>query len=199
MSLPAEIVRLALRWLFKRRARNTTDIAAVRRHVEVFKPYIPNPPSNTIVTKVVANGVPAIQVATPRSYPDRHMLYLHGGGYVYGAPTYYRDFIWRIADATRSRVLCLDYRLAPEHPFPAAVDDAVAAYRWLLDQGADPRCLSIMGDSAGGGLTFAALLRLRDEGAALPAAAVTLSPWTDLTLSGDSVRRFGNADPMLDP
>jgi acetyl esterase/lipase len=199
MSLRAEILRIALRFLFKRRARNTSDIAEVRRRVEVFKPFIPNPPSNTTVTKVVANGVSAVHVATPNSHPDRQMLYLHGGGYVYGAPAFYRDFIWRIADTTRSRVLCIDYRLAPEHPFPAAVDDAIAAYRWLLDQGADPRRLSVMGDSAGGGLTFATLLRLRAEGRPLPAAAVTLSPWTDLTLSGESIRRFARTDPMLDP
>jgi acetyl esterase/lipase len=96
-------------------------------------------------------------------------------------------------------VLCIDYRLAPEHPFPAAVDDAAAAYRWLVAEGADPRRMAIMGDSAGGGLTLATLLRLRDEGAALPAAAVVLSPWTDLTLTNESMPRFAEADPMLSP
>ena len=113
------------------------------------------------------------------------MLYLHGGSYLYGSPENYRDFLWRIANVTAAHVLCIDYRLAPEHPFPAALDDAVAAYRWLLADGADPRRTAIIGDSAGGGLTFGTLLRLRDEGLAMPGAAVGLSPWTDLALTGD--------------
>jgi monoterpene epsilon-lactone hydrolase len=94
-------------------------------------------------------------------------------------------------------VLCIDYRLAPEHPFPAALDDAVAAYRWLLADGADPRRIAIIGDSAGGGLTFGTLLRLRDEGVAMPAAAAGISPWTDLALTGETLRTNAEADPML--
>jgi acetyl esterase/lipase len=94
-------------------------------------------------------------------------------------------------------VLALDYRLAPEHPFPAALDDALAAYRWLLAEGADPRRIAVMGDSAGGGLAFSLLLRLRDQGAPLPAAAVALSAWTDLALTGASLRLNAAADPML--
>ena len=90
------------------------------------------------------------------------MLYLHGGGYRLGSPAAYRHFTWRIADAVRARVLIIDYRLAPEHPFPAALDDAVAAYRWLLRQ--DPNEIVVMGESAGGGLTLALLMKLRDEG-----------------------------------
>jgi acetyl esterase/lipase len=91
----------------------------------------------------------------------------------------------------------VDYRLGPEHPFPAAMDDAVTAYRSLLTAGAGPKRLAIMGDSAGGGLTFAALLKLRDDGDPMPGAAVALSPWTDLTLSSESCTRFAKADPML--
>ena len=124
----------------------------------------------------------------PRSLADRHVLYLHGGGYVYGASVFYRDFLWRIATAASARVLCIDYRLAPEHPFPAAVDDAAAAYRWLLADGARPQQTALVGDSAGGGLVFALLLRLRDEGVPLPAAAVAISPWTDLAMNGQSYR-----------
>jgi len=199
MSLRVEILRFALRRLFKRPARHNSDIAAVRQHTEGFKRFIPNPPRGTIVTRVNGLGIPAVRVATPKSRDDHHTLYLHGGGYVFGSCSHYRDFLWRIANATCSRVLCIDYRLAPEHPFPAAVDDAVAAYRWLLAQGADPHRISFMGDSAGGGLNLATLLRLRDEGTALPAAAVAMSPWTDLTLTGDSMRRFAEADPMLSP
>jgi acetyl esterase/lipase len=164
-----------------------------------MKRLVPRPPKTTNVVSLTVGGVPAVRVATPRSRDDRHVLYLHGGGYVCGSPAHYRDFIWRIADAAAARVLVIDYRLAPEHPFPAAVDDAVAAYRWLLSQGADPRRMTIMGDSAGGGLTFATLLRLRDERVPLPAAAVALSPWTDLALTGETHRRNARSDPMLSP
>jgi acetyl esterase/lipase len=199
MSLRAEILRFALRRFFKRPARNNTEIAAVREQADAFRRFIPYPPKGTIVSSVNAAGISSVRVATSNSRDDYHTFFLHGGGYVFGSAEHYRDFLWRIADATRARVLCIDYRLAPEHPFPAAVDDAIAAYRWLLADGADPRRLSIMGDSAGGGLAFAALLRLRDEGDVLPAAAVALSPWTDLTLGGESLRRFAESDPMLSP
>ncbi len=123
------------------------------------------------------------------------MLYLHGGGYRLGSPATYRHFTWRIATAARARLLVLDYRLAPEHPFPAALDDALAAYRWLAANAAGRHV--VMGDSAGGGLALALLLRLRDAGLAPPDAAVVLSPWTDLALTGASLQTNAEADPML--
>jgi acetyl esterase/lipase len=196
MSIRAELLRLGLRCL-KRRGADAPDVAAIRRRLELVKYIIPGPPRGTTVTRPIAGGVPAVHVVRRRSRDDWHMLYLHGGAYVYGSPSHYRDFIWRVADATTCRVLCVDYRLAPEHPFPAAVDDAVSAYRWLVANGADPRRTAIMGDSAGGGLVFATLLKLRDRGEALPAAAIALSPWTDLALSGESLRSNAKADPML--
>lgn len=197
MSLRAEIVRLGLRFFIKRRAGPHPDLQMLRQQVERIKWLVPNPPRGTIATRVSAGGVPAVQVATPKSRDGYHVFYLHGGGYVSGSPSHYRDFIWRIANATQARVLCISYRVAPEHPFPAAVDDAVSAYRWLLAQGADPQRTAVMGDSAGGGLALALLLRLRDEGVPLPAAAVAMSPWTDLAMAGESYRRFAKADPML--
>src|SRR5262245_3453306 len=196
MSLRAELLRLGLRWS-KRRAPLEPDIPALRARLERVKYIVPNPPRGTRARRVDAGGVKAVEVSTPNSRSDRMILYLHGGAYSYGAPSHYRDLIWRIADAAGARVLCIDYRLAPEHPFPAAVDDAVAAYRWLLAVGAAPRRLAIMGDSAGGGLVFCTLLRLRDEGVALPAAAVALSPWTDLALTGPSLKSNAAADPFL--
>jgi monoterpene epsilon-lactone hydrolase len=197
MSLRAEALRFALRRLSKGRDHERPDIAAIRRNLKNISRFIPGPPKGTDAARIDAGGVQAIQVATPRSRRDRHVLYLHGGGYNYGSPALYRDFIWRIADVTEARVLCLDYRLAPEYPFPAALDDAVGAYRWLLTEGAAPGRMAIMGDSAGGGLTFGTLLRLRDELVPLPAAAAGLSPWTDLSLSGPSVRTNASVDPML--
>jgi epsilon-lactone hydrolase len=197
MSLRAELLRLALRVTFKRRGNRLPGVAGVRAYVDKFAYLVPRPPKGTVAVKTTMGGVPAIRVTTPQSTADRHILYLHGGAYVCGRPVHYRDFIWRIADAASVTVHVLDYRLGPEHPFPAAVDDTVAAYRSLLAAGAEPKRLAIMGDSAGGGLIFASLLRLRDEGDPMPAAAVALSPWTDLTLTSESCVRFAKADPML--
>jgi acetyl esterase/lipase len=197
VSLRAKILRLCLRWCMKRNASPDETIEEIRLKLEAAKRWVPDPPTGTTATKLDVAGTRAIRVATPRSRDDRHILYLHGGAYVYGSPSHYRDFIWRIAEATSSRVLVLDYRLAPEHPFPAAVEDAAKAYRWMLAEGCDPRRIAFMGDSAGGGLVFAALLMLRDQGVALPAAAVAMSPWTDLTLTSMTIRRNVDIESML--
>ena len=155
------------------------------------------PPRGTLVERLDLDGVKAVSIATVASRPDRQILYLHGGGHVSGSPRLYRDFSWRIADAARARVLMTYHRLAPEHPYPAAIEDAAGAYRALVAGGADPRAMALMGESAGGGLVLGVLLKLRDEGTPLPAAAVTTSPWTDLALSGSSYRQNDDADPML--
>ena len=105
--------------------------------------------------------------------------------------------LWRIAAASAARIAAVQYRLAPEHPFPAALDDALASWRGLLEAGADPRRAVFMGDSAGGGLVLALALRARDKGENLPAAIVAMSPWTDLAVTGASVRRNARADPMI--
>ena len=127
------------------------------------------------------------------------ILYLHGGAYALGSVNSHRDLITRLAVITQSKVLAINYRLAPEHPFPAALEDAVAAYRWLLAQGFDPARISIAGDSAGGGLTLATLIFLRDAQDPLPAGAVCISPWVDLALTGGSIRQNTDADPILNP
>ena len=163
----------------------------------MFGYLVPKPPRDTKVSRLNLDGVPAIQVATPQSRADRHLLYLHGGGHMSGSPGIYRDFIWRLANATAAHVTILDHRLAPEHPFPAALDDAVTAYRRLLADGIDPRRTVIAGKSSGGGLTLSTLMRARDEGVPLPAAAVVLSPWTDLALTGLSLTTNAKADPMI--
>ncbi|MFN0108019.1 MAG: alpha/beta hydrolase [Blastocatellia bacterium] len=117
---------------------------------------------------------------------DSVLLYLHGGAYVFCSPRSHRHLVAALSEATNSVAFALDYRLAPEHPFPAAIEDSVEAYRWLLDQGFAPNRIVIAGDSAGGGLTIATMLSLRDAGLPLPAAGVCLSPWVDLTLAGAS-------------
>lgn len=135
---------------------------------------------------------------TPTPVRPGALLYLHGGAYCLGSVASYRAFVAHLAQATRLRTLAIDYRLAPEHPFPAALEDAMAAYRWLLTQGYAPGTLVLAGDSAGGGLTVATLLALREAGLPLPAGAVAFSPWFDLTLGGESVRIRAAQDPMLD-
>jgi monoterpene epsilon-lactone hydrolase len=122
---------------------------------------------------------------------------LHGGGYTIGSVKTHRELISRVSRAADARVLAIDYRLAPEHPFPAAVEDATAAYRWLLEGGVDPTRIVIAGDSAGGGLTLAALVALRDAGNPLPAAGVCLSPWVDLEGVGESMTTRAEADPIV--
>jgi monoterpene epsilon-lactone hydrolase len=197
VSLRSELVRLGVRWFIKRKRRRRPTVAAARQSILTATRWVPSPPAGTEVVAVDAGGVPGELVATPASRPDRHVLFLHGGGYVTGSPALYRHFTWRIATAVRARVLAIDYRLAPEHPFPAALDDALAAFRWLLAGMADPQRAAVLGDSAGGGLALALLLRLRDEGIELPAAAVALSPWTDLALTGTSLSLNVKSDPML--
>ena len=194
MSIAAHILRAGLRCFVSRGLEPEPQIDLLRRRMKAVLWVTPLPPRGTQAVRLDANGVKAVRIATPQSLDERCILYLHGGGYVMCSPPHYRDFIWRIARAAAARVVCPYYRLAPEHPFPAALDDAVTAYSWLLAQGSDPRRLAIMGDSAGGGLALATLLRLRDEGLALPAAAVALSPWTDLALTGDSMRGNASAD-----
>lgn len=129
----------------------------------------------------------------------RALLYLHGGGYVMGSLTTHRALAGEISRAAQAAVLLVDYRLAPEAPFPAAVEDGVASYRWLLDQGFKPLQLAIAGDSAGGGLAVATLVSARDQGLPMPKAAVLISPWSDLTCSNESYKTRAAADPMITP
>jgi monoterpene epsilon-lactone hydrolase len=154
-------------------------------------------PPDVICEKVNAGGVDAEWIAAPGATADRVILYLHGGGYVIGSIKTHRAMISRIARASNARALAIDYRLAPEHPFPAAVEDATTAYRWLLAQGYKPGRIVIAGDSAGGGLTLAALLAIRDSKLPLPAGAVPISPWTDLEGTGESVRTRATRDVMV--
>jgi monoterpene epsilon-lactone hydrolase len=158
-----------------------------------------DPPAGTIVEPVDANGVPAEWVAASGVTGRRVLLYLHGGGYQIGSPATLRRMVTLLSAPLAARVLSVDYRLAPEHPFPAAVDDAVAAYRWLLAGGTDPATVALAGDSSGGGLALATLVALRDAGEPMPAAAFAISPWTDLALTGESLRTRAAAEVMLQP
>ncbi len=198
MSVRAEVVRLGLRWLMK--PANRPDVTIVRRRQRIanFERWVPQPPARAKVIRDTLGGVAALRIIPPNAQRGRNILFLHGGGYVSGTPELYRQLTWWIARTAHAGVATIAYRLAPEHPFPAALDDAVAAWHGLLAEGADPRHAVLMGDSAGGGLALALALRLRDEVRPLPAAIVAMSPWTDLAVSGASVRGNAAADPMLD-
>jgi len=167
-----------------------------RAQYERAEKVFPTPP-DVKVERVNAPVAPAEWLRPPSAAPGRVVLYLHGGGYVIGSPRSHRHLAAAIAGAAGASALLLDYRLAPEHPFPAAVEDATAAYRWLLDQATAPERIVIAGDSAGGGLTVATLLALREARVPLPAGGVCISPWVDLTCSGASYDTKAAADPIV--
>ena len=196
ISLRAHAVRLGLRLFVKRRYRRE-PIEVVRQRFKRMELLVPRPPLGTKTRNFSLNGLPARTITVRKARPGTEVLFLHGGAYSVGSFRNYGHFTWRLGKAARARVLALDYRMAPEHPYPAALNDALAAYCWLLDQGARPDRILLAGDSAGGGLTLALLLKLRDEGVPLPAGAVALSPWTDLATTGASLHTKADTDPML--
>ena len=147
--------------------------------------------------RVGAGSVPAEWIVAPGAQDGRVLLYLHGGGYVFGSMRTHRVMLAHISRAAQARVLGLEYRLAPECPFPAAVDDAVAAYRWLVNNGTGPQEIVIGGDSAGGGLMVASLVALRYLGEPLPAAGVGISAWTDMEATGQSFTTNADLDPLV--
>ena len=150
-----------------------------------------------VIEAVSAEGVPCEWITTPGVDTARTIVYVHGGGYAIGSLASHRSMLTHLSAAADARVLTVDYRLAPEHAHPAALDDAVAAYRWALRNGATPERTVIAGDSAGGGLTVATLVALRDGGDALPAAGVCLSPWVDMEAKGESMQTKADVDPMV--
>lgn len=147
--------------------------------------------------RVGAGGVAAEWICAPGVAPDRVMLYLHGGGYVFGSMRTHRVMLSHISRQAGCKVLGLDYRLAPEYPFPAPVDDTLAAYRWLLAQGYAANKIVLGGDSAGGGLVVAAMVAMRYVGEPLPAAGVCISPWIDMEATGDSFVTNASTDPSV--
>lgn len=155
-------------------------------------------PKGVTCQPVEADGIPG-EWFIPEWAEEGVILYLHGGAYALGSVNAHREFLSRLTKACRVRILAIDYRLAPEHPHPAAVEDAVAAYLWLLEQGFAPQEIIIAGDSAGGGLTLATLLALGDGAQPLPAGAVCISPWTDLALTGASMQGKVKEELILDP
>ena len=170
-------------------AKNMDDMRAIMIETQA--------PDGVTCTPVEAGGVSAEWSEAAGVDEAKVVLYVHGGGYVMGSAGSHRDVTGRLSKAAGARVLSLNYRLAPEHPFPAPVDDAVAAYRWLLAQGISPGNIAVAGDSAGGGLAIATLLALRDAGEPLPAAGIGISSWVDMEGTGESMTTRAAVDPVV--
>jgi monoterpene epsilon-lactone hydrolase len=178
-----------LEWLLRLRRRRIDvdcDIGALRSEFEALdeKEFRPDPRARR--TPVDADGVPCEWLEMPESRPERLLLYLHGGGFVVRTPNLHARYVARICRALGARALIVDYRLAPEHPFPAGIDDCHAAYRWTLAQGVAPGSIVIAGDSAGGNLTLVTLQKILAAGEPPPACAIALSPAVDLTMGSKS-------------
>jgi monoterpene epsilon-lactone hydrolase len=154
-------------------------------------------PNDVSYQPVYVSSVSAEWVSGRNLSDDRVILYMHGGCYTGGSVDTHRDLMTRLSIASSMRVLGLNYRLAPEHPFPAAVEDTVAAYRWLLEIGIEPSRIALAGDSAGAGLALAATITIRDGGLPLPSAVVCISPWVDLEVTGSSIETKAGEDPIV--
>ena len=171
-------------------------LAQRRANSDRWNELFPTSPDVRLAPTTIG-GVAAEWVRAPGARDDGVLLYLHGGGYVFGSPLSHRHFVANLSAETGLQGLLLDYRLAPEHPFPAAVDDALVAYRALLDGGHSAGRIVVAGDSAGGGLAVSLMLAARGAGLPMPAAGICLSPWTDLTQSAGSYTSRAKTDPNI--
>lgn len=184
------------RRFFRHRLTPETKVIALRQQLDrVAQRHRYKGPAE--IAPVSIGGMQAEWIKPPKAESHRVILYFHGGGYCLGSREIYRPMVAQLCAAAEARGLLIDYRLAPEHPFPAALDDAVSAYRWLLGQGISPAGIVLAGDAAGGGLAIATAMALRDGGAPLPRAIVTLSPWADLAFTGLSMLTNAKRDTVL--
>lgn len=199
-GLKDRVLGFVLRHLRAQRHRAGADleITVWRKQLANGAKRAAKPHKDTRVTPIDVNGVPAEWIERPLSRAHRVILYFHGGGYCGGTLDSHRPLASKLANAAHARVLLADYRIAPEHPFPAAYEDAITCYRWLLASGMDPSGIVLAGDSAGGGLALAAAMGVRDEGLEVPASVVGLSPWVDLAFTGRSMLTHAPRDPFLD-
>jgi monoterpene epsilon-lactone hydrolase len=201
--MPSPAMQQVIDSLWQRRAARAGGPA--RSLAETRESYAPAAqlrplPDDISTEQVDADGVPAHWLTAPEADPKRVLMYIHGGGYQLGSVRSHGPLAAHLGRGIGRRVFLPEYRLAPEHPFPAAVDDIQAAWRWLVTGGGvDPAAVVIAGDSAGGGLTLALMHALRDAGEALPAGAVLISPFLDLTASGTSLTERASQDPIFTP
>ena len=196
-SLRSYFLTSLLRLVFKRHKPSSVPIEKQRADFikMMARTFKPQPDVSYEVSEL--GSVAGEWVRHGQDNGQRSLLYLHGGGYMLGCPEAYRDLTGRLAIAAAADLFVADYRLAPEDPFPAALEDALACYRALINDGIPASSITIAGDSAGGGLTLATLVALREAGDPLPAAAVCLSPWSDLNFTGPTMTINSGSDPML--
>jgi acetyl esterase/lipase len=185
----------ALRALFASKPR-PNSVAERRARLDALGASYVIAPDITLAP-VDADGVPAEWSVTPGADPGRVLLFFHGGGFSSGSIISHRAMVTATGRAAQARTLAIDYRRTPEHPFPAALEDALTAYRWLLAQGVAPGRIALGGDSAGGGLTIALMVALRDKGLPLPACGWCISPWVDMEALGESYQSKATVDPMI--
>src|SRR6267142_2657909 len=174
-----------------------TELQDMRQAVDADSERFPLDPDIKVEGVSVALGVRGEWTWTEAADPKRVVLYLHGGGYVFGSILSHRHLVAEIGRASGSRTLAIDYRLSPENPFPAAVDDALASYRFLLEQGVEPRHIALAGDSAGGGLVISTLVAIKEADLPQPACGWLISPWVDMEASGETFVSRADADPMV--
>ena len=194
-SLRALMFNMYLKRNVKPRPLHLIEPEILRENADDVSPD--KPPRGVTCEEISTNGVRAERQTYDKNDDERVILYFHGGGYVFGSPKYARRLTCEFTKRAAAEVYSVDYRLAPEHEFPAAVDDAVAAYRWLLDQGRDPSKIIFSGDSAGGGLCLALMLSCKEQGLPMPAGGVLFSPFTDLAATGQSLVFNENSDVMF--
>jgi acetyl esterase/lipase len=199
MSIQLFLLNPFLRFQIKRRLRRNPEILEMRPMMLAGAKMQKAPPTEIKLEQTEIGGVRSERIVAPGADETRALFYIHGGGWVAGSPAIYRSITWRLAKEIGIPVFAVDYRLAPEHPYPAGLNDCVAAYRGLLDKGINASNIIVGGDSAGGNLTLALALRLRDEGLPLPAALICLSPATDMTSGGASATTNAEADTFFVP
>lgn len=184
-------------WCKERAAkRGNMTLAETRESFDTEMGRIPLA-DNVTVESLSFGNVPAEKITPANATPGKVLLYLHGGGHVFGSIKSHRHFVSRLAVATKATAWHIDYRLAPEHPYPAAIEDALTAYRAILDSGIAPADLVVGGESAGGNLAAALLLKLKQENLPQPAGLYLLSPWLDMTTTAESYDKVGARDPMI--
>lgn len=199
-SCRARLFRTALKHSFGRLFRNAGLSVQGLRRLEPMMARGQRPPKGTRIDPAMLGPLSGEWVCGPGADVDAAILYLHGGAFVFGSPATHRELAARLSSVGAARVLSLDYRLAPEFPFPAAMDDAKTAYRWLLERGYRPARLAVGGDSSGAGLALQTLLSLRNEGEQMPCAAFFMSPVTDwVTFEGESYVTRAGLDPLVNP
>ena len=199
MSIRASLISLVMKYTIRKQFDQLSEASTLREALGNAANLGGKLPDRVSVVPQAIGDLKTEWVTVEGIDQNKVILYLHGGGYVVGGPEGYRDIAWRLSELAGCRILLVDYRLAPEHPFPAALEDATAAYRWLLEEGFLPRNISLCGDSAGGGLSVATSVNLKNFGLPQPACAILMSPWVDLANSGESIARNDGLDCILTP